>query len=119
MKKPIRAFVIGSSFVTILPFEFSVLLMGKINYKQYSFLAPLYFGMLNTLSTLASPKDWPLTKRLFLTSLVSFFLVFCFGTLLKIYDFSNEKEQIQYAIGLFVLHLFVWNVLILFLETHV
>ncbi len=52
----IREFVIGSSFPVFLPHFIAVagLDESKLNYtyKQYTFIAPLYYGLMNVISLL-------------------------------------------------------------------
>lgn len=116
MNKTVRAFVIGSSFVTALPFELAVILMGQIDYKKYSFAAPLYFGVMNVISAWLFPDEITLSQRLWWTSIFSILFVLGLVRVTKPYPFVTKMQWVEYATGLCILHLFVWNYIIAFLE---
>jgi hypothetical protein len=119
----LRAFVIGSSmFVFFLHFlAVANLDESKINYtyKQYTFIAPLYYGLMNMLSLyLALQFSLTSRERYLLIGTASPFIVISFSYLMKTYHYEGN-EWIQYSIGLFLKHFFIWNVIVYLLDKYV
>jgi hypothetical protein len=119
----LRAFVIGSSMLVFLPHFIAVADLDeeKINYtyKQYTFVAPLYYGLMNMLSLFLA-LQFQLSNRqrylvigtlspLFVTSMSYFF---------KTYNYQ-DKEWLQYAILLFIKHFLIWNIIVFLLNEFV
>ena len=112
----LRAFVIGSSMLVFLPHFIAVANLDetKMNYtyKQYTFVAPLYYGIMNMISLyLALLFHLSDRNRYLLIGTASPLLVVSFSYLFKTYTYEN-KEWINYAIGLFVKHFLIWNVIV-------
>ena len=111
-------FVIGSSLLVSAPLYAAVLLTPRryrrFSFVTYAFLAPLYFGAMNSLSAALAPKA-PLRQRLFWTSQVSWLLVLLFALLTQSYNLKG-KEWLLYAVVLYALHLFTFTVTIYGLE---
>ena len=111
-------FVVGSSLLVSAPLYAAVLLTPRryrrFSFATYVFLAPLYFGAMNSLSAALAPRT-PLRKRLFWTSQVSWLLVLLFALATQSYNF-NGKEWLLYAVVLYALHLFTFTVTIYGLE---
>lgn len=116
MSKYLKSFVIGSSYLVFLPFITSVAQLTRktknYSYKTYSFIAPLYLGLMNALSHMLSKS---LEKRLLLIGIISPIIVMTFATLIKSYNLSNNKWN-EYYIRLFMKHFLIYNVIVYFLE---
>jgi hypothetical protein len=119
--KYLRAFVIGSSFPVFLPHFLTVANLDERNlnytYKQYTFVAPLYYGILNAIS-LYLALSFKLTdrQRYLLIGTVSPLIVIVFSYLFKTYDYEGD-EWITYGVGLFMKHFFIWNIIVYFLNS--
>jgi len=112
----LRAFVLGSSFLVFLPHFIAVagLDEAKINYtyKQYTFVAPVYYGVMNMISLyLALLFNLSNRKRYLLIGTISPFIVISFSYLFKTYDYQGD-EWLQYGIGLFFKHFLIWNIIV-------
>lgn len=112
----LRAFVIGSSILVVLPHLYAVANLdeAKLNYtyKQYSFAAPIYYGIMNMISLyLAIVLQLDSRNRYLLIGTVSPLIVISFSYFFKTYDYSNP-EWLRYGIGLFMKHFLIWNVVV-------
>jgi hypothetical protein len=118
--KYLRAFVIGSSMPVFLPHFIAVagLDESKINYtyKQYSFIAPLYYGIMNMISLFVA-LQFGLSdrQRYLLIGTLSPLIVMTFSYLFETYDYQGG-EWLQYGIGLFIKHFLIWNVIVFYLN---
>jgi len=115
----IESFVIGSSFPVFVLFFYGVLNLKNRNfsYEDYTFKAPLYFGILNVLSLYIGNKfGLSLQQRLFITSLISSFYIISTIKKSKAWNFKTEKRWYLQYILVFLSHLFTFNVIIYFLE---
>jgi len=117
----IKSFIIGSSLATfILPVLGTHLIdLSKRKYTdtQYLIIAPLYFGLANTISLFVAKQfNLSLNTRMLLSSLISIVVVLTFVKINKVYVFTSD-EWIKYYIGLVLLHLFVFNIVIYYLES--
>lgn len=112
----LRAFVIASSFLVFLPHFLAVANLdeSRLNYtyKQYTFVAPVYYGLMNMLSLYVALR-WGLTsrQRYVLIGTLSPLIVISFAYLLKTYDYQGT-EWVQYGAGLFLKHFLIWNVVV-------
>lgn len=112
----LRAFVIGSSLMVVIPHLYAVANLDetKMNYtyKQYSFAAPLYYGIMNMISLyLALIFQLTPRNRYLLIGTISPLIVISFSYIVKTYDYSNS-EWIRYAFGLFLKHFLIWNIIV-------
>lgn len=119
----LRAFVIGSSFLVVLPHLFAVSRLdeSKLNYtyKQYSFVVPMYYGLMNALSLyIALTFDLTNTIRYLLIGSISPLLVISFSYFMKTYRYEGS-EWATYGIGLFLKHFLIWNLVVQFLDKFV
>lgn len=119
----LRAFVIGSSFPVIFPHLFAVSRLdeSKINYtyEQYSFVAPVYYGLMNMIS-LYIALSFHLTNRqryLFIGT-ISPLIVISFSYLMKTYKYQGN-QWLKYGLGLFVKHFLIWNIVVSLLDFYV
>lgn len=117
----IRAFIIGSSFLVVLPHLFAVANLDetKINYtyKQYSFVAPTYYGLMNMLSLyIAILFQLSSRMRYVLIGTISPLLVSSISYIYQTYTYTKEEWR-RYAVGLFLKHFIIWNVIVYTLDT--
>ena len=115
-----RDFVIGSSFPVFLPHFLTVANLDERNlnytYKQYSFIAPLYYGLMNVISAiLALRLNLSDRQRYVLIGSLSPLIVVLFSYTVGTYDYEGV-EWLTYGVGLFVKHFLIWNVIVYFLN---
>ena len=120
MDKYLKSFVIGSSYPVFLFPCYNVSKMGSsernYTYQTYTFIAPLYIGIMNVLSLyLASQLSLSLIQRYYLISIISATIVCLFSTYRKAYNYS-QKQWIFYYIRIFALHTFLYTVIIYSIE---
>jgi hypothetical protein len=119
----LRAFVIGSSFFIIFPFFFAVSQFEKnkfnFEYVDYTFLAPIYLGLMNVFS-LYIAKTFHLTKQLrFLyTSLFSPTVIVLTVYYFNIYNYTLY-EWIDHIIKLYLFYFIIVNFILFLLDTYV
>jgi hypothetical protein len=135
--KYLRAFIVGSSFVAILPFFlvvnsanlqisehiplFKILAPHKRHYsfEQYVFIAPLFLGFVNMLSLYISAKyNIVKSNRYLWASLFIPTFVILFSFLGKFYSF-NQTEWINYILLVYFGHFILWNYIIRYLENNI
>jgi hypothetical protein len=119
----LRAFVIASSILVVLPHFYAVANLDERNinytYKQYTFVAPIYYGLMNMLSLfLATTFHLTPRSRYLLIGTISPLIVVSFSYFFQTYDYS-EDEWIRYAVGLFIKHFLIWNVIVYALDRFV
>lgn len=118
-----RAFVIGTSILVVLPHYFAVATAdsSKLNYtyEQYTFIAPLYYGMMNVISLyIALSLSLSRRERYLLIGVLSPLIVILFSHLMQTYSYT-ETEWFIYAIGLITKHFLIWNIVVFFLDKFV
>lgn len=135
--KYLRAFIVGSSFVALLPFFLvvnstnlqisnyipllKILNPHKRNYsfEQYVFIAPLFLGFVNMLSLYISTKYTIVKSNRYLWA--SFFIptfVILFSFIGKFYSF-DQTEWINYILLVYCGHFILWNYIIRYLENNI
>jgi hypothetical protein len=119
----LRAFVIASSFLVFLPHFIAVAGLDetKINYtyKQYTFVAPVYYGLMNMLSLyIALQLNLSNRQRYLVIGTLSPLIVISFSYFFKTYDYKGN-EWLQYGIGLFIKHFLIWNLVVYTLNEYV
>jgi hypothetical protein len=119
----LRAFVIASSFLVFLPHFIAVAGLDetKINYtyKQYTFVAPLYYGIMNMLSLyIALQFNLSNRQRYLVVGTLSPLIVISFSYFFKTYEYKGN-EWLQYGLGLFVKHFLIWNLIVYTLNEYV
>lgn len=112
----LREFVIGSSILVILPHFYAVANLDETRlnytYKQYTFVAPFYYGIMNMLSLyLAILLQLSPRGRYLLIGTISPLVVISFSYFTKTYDYAGD-EWIKYGIGLFIKHFLIWNIIV-------
>ena len=119
----LRAFIIGSSFPVIFPHFFAVANLdeSKINYtyKQYTFVAPIYYGIMNVISLyVAILVGLSRRQRYLLVGTISPLIVISFSLSFQTYTYDTN-QWIRYAVGLFLKHFLIWNIVVFFLDKYV
>jgi hypothetical protein len=121
--KYLRAFVIGSSCLVFLPFFFAVSNFDtekfNFDYKWYTFLAPVAFGLLNLLTLIVAEKLKISNRNRFLyASIIAPTVVLISVALFKIYNYTMI-DWIYHIIGIYALYFFVLNVVLYNLDIYV
>jgi hypothetical protein len=119
----LRAFVIGSCYLVFVPYFLAVGTADEkqlnYTYKQYTFVAPIYLGLINMIS-LFFAKTYNLSRRMryVLFGSISPLMVSSFSYLFQTYNYSNEK-WIMYVIRLFSKHFLIFNIVIYSLDKYI
>lgn len=114
----LRHFVIGSSFLVVLPFFLGVRWIEDlpISLNGYAFTAPLFFGALNALSAaVAEGRGISERTRLLWTSQLSALLVIGYLLVGQPYAFTQARYAQQFAL-VWLSHFVAWNLIIYGLE---
>jgi hypothetical protein len=119
----LRAFVIGSSMLVFLPHFLAVANLDErrlnYTYKQYTFVAPTYYGLMNMLSLyVALMFHLSSRQRYLLFGTISPLIVISFSYFFKTYDYQGD-EWLRYGVGLFLKHFLIWNLVIFTLDKYV
>ncbi len=119
----LRAFVIGSSYLVFFPHFLAVGMADEkqlnYTYKQYTFVAPLYLGLMNMISLFfANTYNLSRRTRYILFGSISPLIVSSFSYLFQTYNYSTEK-WIIYVIGLFSKHFLIFNIIIYSLDKYI
>lgn len=123
MSSYLRAFVIGSSFLVFFPHFLAVASADEkqlnYTYKEYTFVAPLYLGLINMLAFYIG-ATYGLSRRMkyVLFGSISPLIVISFSYLMQTYNYSY-KQWITYAVGLFIKHFTIFNVIIYSLDKYI
>lgn len=122
-KNYLRAFIIGSSFPVIFPHLLAVSQLdeSKINYtyEQYSFIAPVYYGIMNVISLfIAITFNLSNRQRYLLIGSISPLIVISFSYVMKTYTYEGN-EWLTYGVGLFLKHFLIWNIVVYLLDMFV
>jgi uncharacterized membrane protein len=119
----LRAFVIASGILVVFSHYAAVALADKsklnYTYEQYTFVAPVYYGLMNMLSLyVALLFHWNSRQRYLFIGTLSPLIVISFSYFLQTYDYS-QKEWLRYGVGLFIKHFLIWNIVIFLLDKYV
>ena len=119
--KYLKQFIIGSSFIVILPFYYAVYNSRKeknYTYYNYTLVAPIWLGLWNVISLiLARHFKLSMRNRFLLVSFISSVMIMIISTYFKTYDFSKD-EWIKYYIEIFIKYLIIWNILVYNVEKY-
>lgn len=119
----LRAFVIGSSYLVFVSHFLAVGTADETQlnytYKQYTFVAPVYLGLMNMISLfVANAYNFSRRTRYVVFGSLSPIIVSSFSYLFQTYTYSTEK-WITYVIGLFIKHFIIFNVIIYSLDKYI
>ena len=121
MANYLKSFVIGSSFPVLALFFYNVSRLPdqlrNYDYTTYTFVAPLYLGLVNMLSVYVRGKfNLSLEETYLIIGPLSGILVAIAATLLQTYNYS-KLEWFQYYLRIIITHFLVFNVIIYYLES--
>ena len=119
----LRAFVIGSTSIVVLPFYYIVSHFSKkkfnYNYLSYTFLAPIFLGLMNVLSLFISETyNLSKRKRFLVISIIAPTIVMFNVILFKIYNYT-KIQWIKHIVKLYLLYFFIWNIVVYNLDKYV
>lgn len=123
MSEYLRAFVIGSSYLVFFPHFLAVGMSDNkqlnYSYKEYTFVAPVYLGLINMIS-LYFANIYNLSRRMryVIFGSISPLLVSSFSLIFQTYNYTNER-WIIYVIGLFIKHFLIFNIIIFSLDKYI
>jgi hypothetical protein len=123
MSEYLRAFVIGSSYLVFFPHFLAVGMSDNkqlnYSYKEYTFVAPVYLGLINMIS-LYFTNIYNLSRRMryIIFGSISPLLVSSFSLIFQTYNYTNER-WIIYVIGLFIKHFLIFNIIIFSLDKYI
>jgi hypothetical protein len=124
LKEYLRAFVIGSCCFVFLPYFYVVSNMKEekrnYSYKYYSYLAPIFFGLMNVLSLFLA-MQFKLSKRIrfLLISILAPTFISLFITFFKLYNYDLIEKWIEHIIKLYIFYFIVWNLIVFNLDKYV
>ena len=119
----LRAFVIGSSSIVVLPFYYIVSNFNKqkfnYNYISYTFLAPICLGLMNVLSLFIS-ETYNLSQRMrfLVISILAPTFVMLSIILFKVYNYTMN-EWVHHIIKLYLVYFLMWNIVVYNLDKYV
>lgn len=118
-----RAFVIGTSALIVFPHYLAVASADKsklnYTYENYTFIAPLYYGLMNVLSLyLALAFSLSRRQRYLLIGVLSPLIVISFSYFMNTYTYTDDEWR-KYSVGLFLKHFLNWNIVVFFLDKFV
>jgi hypothetical protein len=119
----LKAFVIASSALVFFPHYFAVATADKAklnySYEQYTFIAPVYYGLMNMLSLyFALLFNLTSRQRYLIVGTISPLIVISVSFFFKTYTYE-KNEWIQYSLGLFLKHFLIWNIVVFLLDKYV
>ena len=118
MNNIIKDFVVGSTFLVVLPFYLTVMNLQNKNYsyEDYSLIAPAYLGMMNVVSGIVQ-REYNLTdrERYIMIGLISPPIVITFARYYNTYNFT-DTEWLNYSVRLIAKHFLLFNVVIYYLN---
>ena len=110
--KYLKEFILGSSFIIFAPFYYTFYKIKKESYYNYTFIAPLWFGIWNVISLIISEKfNLSIRSRYIIISFISYLTVISYATYSEYYKFK-KKDWCRYYIIMLITYLLVWNVVI-------
>ena len=117
----LKAFIIGTSGLVILPSLSEVAIDEKYNYDaKYSFIIPIYYGLMTIFSVfIGKTFNLSLKLRLFIASIISSILVILFNY--NIDKYKNYYEENKQNVAFIVIkdifsQLIIFNVIIFYLS---
>jgi len=116
----LKDFIIGSSILVVLPFYYMVYNYQPkktYSYYNYTFIAPLWFGIWNLISLLMA-KYFGLSNRLryFIISIISLLFIFIIA---RFYYNKTKEEWRFYYLQQFIKYMIIWNIVIYNLNKYI
>lgn len=120
MANYLKSFVIGSSFPVLFPFFYSVSKMPQdsknYSYVTYTFIAPLYLGLINMLAEWIGQRwNVSLRNRYLIIGPLSGLFVALLATLMNTYNY-DRKEWASYYLRIIFIHFLIFNIVIYYIE---
>jgi len=121
-KDYLLSFVVGSSFPASIIFfnavtNYKKSRMSNVNYYHYSKITPIYLGILNMFGLyLAQKFNLSDRMRFLLISVIGIIIIGTSIQFLGTYNFTTKEEWIKHYFGMTIIYLFVFNVVIFYLE---
>ena len=120
MDQYIKSFIIGSSLPVFLHFFLKVRTIDdkikNFSYEDYTIIAPLYLGFMNSLSLYLSKQfEWSLEQRLFYIGVISGIFVCILARSINSYNFTDEEWKMYY-LRIITKHILTFSVIIYLLE---
>ena len=110
--KYLKQFIVGSSYLVTLPYFYAVRYMRSdknYNYSDYTFVAPLWFGIWNIIFFIIAEKyKLSMRKRFLYASIASSISIMIIVKVFKTYNYTGRRF-LKYCIGIFIKYLLVWN----------
>ena len=105
------------------PFIWSFIWPTKYKYYtyfRYTLQVPIFFGILNIISLIiAEYFNLTLRNRFIIMGIISWLFMMVRQTINNIYNYKTIDQYIIYYIKMFILYMFIWNVIIYNLEKHI
>lgn len=115
----LRSFIIGSSFPVFAPFFYRVSQIKSeqknYSYESYSFIAPLYFGVINML---IMSLDMSLRMKMVLSGIISSLIVYTVAYSTRAYNYT-ETEWLTYYLRILFSHTLTYNLTLYLLNSWV
>ena len=117
--KYLREFVIGSSWLVVVQSLYMAAYRRpnkNWTYKNYSMIAPLWFGLWNVIS-LVITEYFGLTIRMrfFIVSIISYIAILTIEKGFKTYNFTKEEWN-EYYVYMLIKYLLTWNIIVYYIE---
>src|SRR5690349_11423528 len=117
MSEYLKAFIIGSSWPTFILYFYAVSNYSeterKYSYRDYTFVAPLFLGLLNMFGLyLANKFNLSRGQRFILSGLVGAMMVSIIITLFNVYNYDSVNRWVQQYISLFIVYLVVFGIVV-------
>ncbi len=118
----LKQFVLGSTWLAIAPFYYSVHGLGdrkNYTYYFYTMVAPVWLGLWNVISLIiAETFGLSMRVRFLLLTAITYLLSILIVKSSNAYNYT-EAEWRQYYIRLFVKHFILWNIIVYYLEVNI
>ena len=105
--KYLKQFIVGSSYIITLPYFYAVKYSRNeknYSYSDYTFVAPLWFGIWNVIFFIIGEKfKLSMRLRFLYASIASSLSIMIIATIFRTYNFT-KKQWIKYYIGIFILY---------------
>ena len=106
-----------------LPFWNKISKYSYYTYYSYTLTLPIYFGILNIISLIIA-DHFKLSKRMrfviiAIISSIFIIIITAINNINNIYDWKTTKEQLQHYVKIFIIYMFVWNIIIYNIDKHI
>lgn len=121
MAEYFKSFLIGSSWPVFIYFFYVVSQYPSttktFSYEYYTFIAPIFLGLLNMFGLFLSKQyDFTRTQRFLITAIIGATLVSITITLFKVYNFPTVGRWIHKYITLYLTYIFIFGFVVNLLD---